>query len=86
MRAIDSSHKIAPIGSKNKFPGLKKSHKCILFALVFLFKNQHIKDSPLYLLIIWVRANIDKQVDLALKNLYLKWKPPEISKSPETAF
>lgn len=58
----------------------------IAYILVFLFKNQHIKGSPLYLLIIWVRANIDKQVDLALKNLYLKWKPPEISKSRETAF
>lgn len=58
----------------------------IAYILVFLFKNNHIQYWPLYLLIIWVRANIDKPVDLALKNLYLKLKPPEIIKSQETAF
>jgi putative transposase len=58
----------------------------IAYILIFLFKNHHIQHWPLYLLIIWVRANIDKSVDLALKNLYLKLKPPEIIKLQEPSF
>lgn len=58
----------------------------IAYILIFLFKNHHIQHWPLYLLIIWVRANIDKSVDLVLKNLYLKLKPPEIIKLQEPSF
>lgn len=56
------------------------------YVLLFLFKDNHIQYWPLYLLMTWIRANIGKPVDLALKNLYLKLKPPDILKSQETSF
>lgn len=55
----------------------------IAYILIFLFKNKNIAFWPLYLLIIWLKSNIDKPVKLALRNLYLKLKPPEIIKSRE---
>lgn len=58
----------------------------IAYILVFLFKNNNIKCWPLYLLLIWIRANIGKSINLALKNLHLKLKPPEIIKSQGASF
>lgn len=49
----------------------------IAYILLFLFKNDHIQFWPLYLLIIWVKSNIDKPINVALRKLYLKLKPPE---------
>lgn len=56
----------------------------IAYILLFLFKNQHIQYWPLYLLIIWIRANIDKPINAALRTLHPKLKAPQfiISRDP----
>ena len=56
----------------------------IAYILVFLFKNNCIQCWPMYLLIIWIKSNIDKPLDTALRILSLKQKPPQIIKLNET--
>ena len=55
----------------------------IAYILVFLFKNNCIQCWPMYLLIIWIKSNIDKPLDTALSVLSLKQKPPQILKLQE---
>jgi hypothetical protein len=51
----------------------------IAYILVFLFKNNHIQFWPFYLLLIWLKANLDKPLLLPLSNLYTQSRPPGIT-------
>lgn len=52
----------------------------IAYLLIFLFKMYHVESWPLYLVLVWIKSNLDKPLLRATRNLYLMSRPPGINK------